>query len=86
MPCATGVEARLTIVQPRGPHAKLKAVISMMTNEMMTLPLVPLTSPPGIPRQPTMNILTIMTSVVDSRSGRRGILLEQSTAANTVTT
>lgn len=79
------VETRLTIVQPRGPHAKLKAVISMMTNDMMTLPKVGLTSPPGIPKQPTMKIEMVMIAVVVSKSGRRGILLAKSTAMKTVT-
>ena len=74
------------MVHPRGPQAKLKAVISIMTKLIMTLPKVELTSLPGIPKHPTMKILAIIIKVVVNSNGLLGILFAHSTAANTTTT
>lgn len=77
---------KLTIVHPNGPHAKLNAAISIITNEIRTLPITELGSFPGIPKHPTTKIDTVMIPVVTMRRGRRGSLFASSTAARTTTT
>jgi hypothetical protein len=69
-----------------GPHAKLKAVISIIMNAKMTFPIVGDGVFPGIPRQPTTKIETVIRPVVMRRSGRLGRLLAKSTATKTTTT